>query len=57
MNHNWLQFKLAFAQNAALVAGPDVRPHNRKELRDLLRTDPALRDVRKLVFGTWRTHL
>lgn len=56
MNESWRAFKEAFQQNAAIVAGAgaNVKPKNRKELRDLLRTEPTLAAVRKRVFGSWR---
>jgi hypothetical protein len=61
-NESWYKFKAAFVQNAALVqsaareegADMPVNPKNRQELRDLLRSRKNMRDVRKLVFGSWR---
>lgn len=58
MNEAWRKFKTAFVQNSIMMqeagALDGVTPKNRKELRDLLRTDPTFNDVRKLVFGSWR---
>lgn len=55
-NENWAKFKQAFQQNADIVlgAGANVKPKNRKELRDLLRSDVEFAKVRRLVFGDWR---